>query len=197
MKSSNFITNTKGGVMIIRINPDNTVVIVKAIHPEQEDEFIRVNGTRVFRKVDRLPQSRYNSYVWNPETEEIEVDVEREKVLTKKDISSLTDDYISRKLSSIDEDLADLASEAQVIEGRILYLAAKENVSITTDEVKQKIALFIAGSYTEQDAVNELKEKGLSDETIQKILPLLARGVEIAKIRRKKSGLRKPNLKTR
>ncbi len=61
-------------------------------------------------------------------------------------------------------------------------MAAKEGISITADEVKQKIALFIAGSYTEQDAVNELKEKGLSDETIQKILPLLARGVEIAKI---------------
>ena len=102
--------------------------------------------------------------------------------LLKDTISELTDRYINQKLSSMDEDLADLTSEAQVIEGRILYLAAKENVSITTDEVKQKIALFIAGSYTEQDAVNDLKEKGLSDETIQKILPLLQRGVEIAKI---------------
>jgi len=104
------------------------------------------------------------------------------KAEVKRMISSMTDFYIQQKLSSIDEDLADITSEAQIIEGRILYLAAKENVSITTDEVKQKIALFIAGSYTEQDAVNELKEKGLSDETIQKILPLLARGVEIAKI---------------
>jgi len=104
------------------------------------------------------------------------------KDLAKQEISSFTDSYIKQKLKEIDEDLADLTSEAQVIEGRILYLAAKENVSITTDEVKQKIALFIAGSYTEQDAVNDLKEKGLSDETIQKILPLLQRGVEIARI---------------
>jgi len=102
--------------------------------------------------------------------------------LLKDTISELTDRYINQKLSSMDEDLADLTSEAQVIEGRILYLAAKEGISITTDEVKQKIALFITGSYTEQDAVNDLKEKGLSDETIQKILPLLQRGVEIAKI---------------
>jgi len=100
----------------------------------------------------------------------------------KKGISSFTDSYIQQKLREIDEDLADLTSEAQVIEGRILYLAAKEGISITTDEVKQKIALFIAGFYTQQDAINDLKEKGLSDETIQKILPLLARGVEIAKI---------------
>ena len=100
----------------------------------------------------------------------------------KKDISQTTDIYIQQKLQEIDEDLADLTSEAQVIEGRILYIAAKEGITVTTDEVKQKIALFIAGSYTEQDAVNDLKEKGLSDETIQKILPLLQRGVEIAKI---------------
>ena len=117
----------------------------------------------------------------------VEVDEKIETVedysgIVKKSISQITNSYIQQKLSSIDEDLADITSEAQVIEGRILYLAAKENVSITTDEVKQKIALFIAGSYTEQDAVNDLKEKGLSDETIQKILPLLQRGVEIAKI---------------
>lgn len=109
-------------------------------------------------------------------------DPEKLKHVFKDTISWFTDRYIQSQLNSIDEDLADITSEAQVIEGRILYLAAKENVSITTDEVKQKIALFIAGSYTEQDAVNDLKEKGLSDETIQKILLLLQRGVEIARI---------------
>jgi len=108
----------------------------------------------------------------------------KEEILNrlKREISKTTDDYINRKLAELDEDLADLTSEIQLIEGKILYIAAKENVTIATDEVKQKIALFIAGSYTEQDAVNHLKEKGLSDETIQKILPLLARGVEIARI---------------
>ena len=109
-------------------------------------------------------------------------DIPEAKDLAKQEISSFTDFYVNQKLKEIDEDLADITSEIQVIEGRILYLAAKENVPITTDEIRQKIALFIAGSYTQDDAINELKEKGLSDETIQKILPLLARGVEIAKI---------------
>jgi len=109
-------------------------------------------------------------------------DIPEAKDLAKQEISSFTDSYIQHKLTAIDEDLADLTSEAQVIEGRILYLAAKEGISITTDEVKQKIALFIAGSYTEEDAINDLKEKGSSDEAIQRILPLLQRGVEIAKI---------------
>jgi len=104
------------------------------------------------------------------------------KDLAKRDISSFTDSYINQKLKEIDEDLADITSEAQVIEGRILHIAAKEGISITTDEIKQKIALFIAGSYTQDDAINDLKTKGLSDQAIQEILPLLQRGAEIARI---------------
>ncbi len=100
----------------------------------------------------------------------------------KREISQATDSYINQKLEELDEDLADITSEAQVIEGRILYIAAKEGISITTDEVKQKIALFIAGSYTQDDAINDLKDKGLSDQAIQEILPLLQRGAEIAGI---------------
>ena len=168
--------------MIIRINPDSTVAVVKAVSPEQEEEFIKVNGDKIFKKLDKLPPSRYNSYIWNSETEQVEVDVDREKVLTKRDISKFTDSYIQQKLSELDEDLADITSEAQVIEGRILYIAAKEKVTITTDEVKQKIALFVAGAYTQEQAIEDLKAKGLSDESVQKILPLLARAVEIAKI---------------
>ncbi|GAB6075692.1 hypothetical protein [Desulfurobacterium crinifex] len=100
----------------------------------------------------------------------------------KDTLSWFTDFYIQQKLSEIDEDLADITSEAQVIEGRILYIAAQEGIAITTDEVKQKIALFVAGAYTQEQAIEDLKAKGLSDESVQKILPLLARAVEIARI---------------
>ncbi|GAB6075798.1 hypothetical protein [Desulfurobacterium crinifex] len=104
------------------------------------------------------------------------------KEVVKQGISSRTDSYIHQKLSELDEDLADITSEAQVIEGRILYIAAQEGIAITTDEVKQKIALFVAGAYTQEQAIEDLKAKGLSDESVQKILPLLARAVEIARI---------------
>jgi len=117
----------------------------------------------------------------------------------KEVVSEHTDSYIQRKLSEIDEDLADITSETQVIEGRILYLAAKENVSITTDEVKQKIALSIAGSYTEQDAVNELKEKGFLTRRFKRYFHSLQEEWKSQKSStgRKKSGLRKPNLNLR
>lgn len=104
------------------------------------------------------------------------------KEVVKQGISSRTDSYIHQKLSELDEDLADITSEAQVIEGRILYIAAQENVVINLDEVKQKVALFVAGAYTQEQAISDLQAKKLPDKAIQKILSLLARGVEIAKI---------------
>jgi hypothetical protein len=100
----------------------------------------------------------------------------------KLEFSKATDSYIQQKLSEIDEDLADITSEAQVIEGRILYIAAQENVVINLDEVKQKVALFVAGAYTQEQAISDLQAKKLPDKAIQKILSLLARGAEIAKI---------------
>jgi len=168
--------------MILRVNPDNSVVIVKSVPPEQEDEFMRLNskGKIKFIKLDKLPDTKYNCLKYDGKN--IVPDEECIKRKSIEELNSYTETFITSELNRLDEDLTDLTSEVQVIEGRILYLAAKENVSITTDEVKQKIALFIAGSYTEQDAVNDLKEKGLSDEAVQKILPLLARGVEIAKV---------------
>jgi hypothetical protein len=109
-------------------------------------------------------------------------DIPEAKDLAKQEVSSFTDFYINQKLKELDEDLADITSEAQVIEGRILYIAAQGGINITTDEVKQKIALFVAGAYTQEQAIEDLKAKGLSDESVQRILPLLARAVEIAKI---------------
>ncbi|MEO2067925.1 MAG: hypothetical protein ABGX27_00220 [Desulfurobacteriaceae bacterium] len=100
----------------------------------------------------------------------------------KLSISSITDSYINQKLQEIDEDLADITSEASVIEGRILYIAATEGIVLDINETKQKIALFVAGAYTQEQAISDLQAKGLSDKAIQKVLPLLARGAEIARI---------------
>jgi hypothetical protein len=166
--------------MIIRINPDNTVVVVKAVSPELEDEFIKVNGTKIFKKVDTLPPSKYNSYIWNSKKKKVEVDLDREKSLLKQDISKFTDSYIKEKLNELDEDLEDIVSEIQYIEGKLLYLFSKEGVSVTIDEIKQKVSLFLAGEYSKEDALKELQDKGISNT--EEILKLLERAVEIAKI---------------
>jgi hypothetical protein len=118
----------------------------------------------------------------HPELQSIVQDEEKLKKALKGAIGMVTDLYIKRQLRSIDEDLSDITSEVQVIETKILYLAATDGVTISTDEVKQKVALFLAGTYTQESAISELSDKGFSEESIQRILSLLARAVEIARI---------------
>ena len=97
----------------------------------------------------------------------------------KRKISQATDSYIQRKLAQIDEDLADITSEALLLEGRILTIAGGK---ISSDEVKEKIAQFLSGKYSREQAITELQEKQLSEEQITQILKTLQRAVEIAKI---------------
>jgi hypothetical protein len=157
----------------------------------------KVVGTTTFKKLEgykvlpapenwdgNLERLKYENGKLSFISEEDYVRLKKEKLKTerKQEISKFTEDYIANTLSKLDEDLADITSEAQVIEGRILYIAAKEGITVTTDEVKQKVALFVAGAYTQEQAISDLQKKGLSEKAIQSILPLLARAVEIAKI---------------
>jgi hypothetical protein len=154
------------------------------ITDEQWLELIQNQGRRAFVNGEVID---ITNKVWDEESgtwrEKSEDEMLAEKVShMKASISGYTDSYIRQKLQEIDEDLADITSEAQVIEGKILYIAAKEGITVTTDEVKQKVALFVAGDYTQEQAISDLQEKGLSEEAIQSILPLLSRAVEIARI---------------
>jgi roadblock/LC7 domain-containing protein len=49
-------------------------------------------------------------------------------------------------------------------------------------EVRQKIAEYLAGTYTAEDAVKEMQEAGLTEEEAQKYLSLLGYAVEVAKL---------------
>ena len=166
----------------------NTFILIENGKPVGTTTFENLEGYKVLPAPEgwdgNLERLKYENgqLTLIPEEEYIRLKKEKLKRERKQEISRFTEDYIVNALSKLDEDLADITSEAQVIEGRILYMAAKEGITITTDEVKQKIALFIAGSYTQEDAIKDLKDKGLSDETVQSILPLLARAVEIAGI---------------
>ena len=50
------------------------------------------------------------------------------------------------------------------------------------DEIEKKVVLFLAGQYTQEQAIKELKQKGFKEQSIQEIMNLLSRAVEIAKI---------------
>jgi glutamyl/glutaminyl-tRNA synthetase len=98
------------------------------------------------------------------------VDVETlAKKEQKKNLSQATDSYIQQKLSSIDEDLADLVSEKSWLEG---VFAAH---SISPEEVRNATVAVILGQKTVDEAVSDLSIP--SD-----LVPDFQRAVEIAKI---------------
>jgi len=117
---------------------------------------------------------------WRVKTEE-----DKKKELIEKNIRKLeeiTDKYILNLFKKYNEDFNDIVTEIQYLEGRILYLAALYNINITIDEIKQKIALFITNKYTKDDAIKELRERGLNEEQINEFMKVLTRAAEIAKL---------------
>jgi len=105
-------------------------------------------------------------------------EVEGIKSVAIQDISNFTEGYVNTKLKELDEDLADLATEIADIETRLLILIPNSS----SDEIKKKVGLFILGQYNQEQAIQELQQKGLNEEQINGVLQLLARAVEIAKI---------------
>jgi len=49
--------------MIVR-NVEDTIYIIKDVTPEQEDEFIEMNPSNGFMKVDSLPESKHGYYLY-------------------------------------------------------------------------------------------------------------------------------------
>ena len=84
-------------------------------------------------------------------------------------LSYLTDRYIHQKLSSIDEDLADLVSEKSWLEG---VFAAR---GISPENVRNATVAVVIGQKTTEEAVSELS---IPDDLVSDF----KRAVEIAKI---------------
>jgi len=85
----------------------------------------------------------------------VEVDEKIETVedysgIVKKSISQITDSYIQRKLSEIDEDLADLVSEKSWLEG---VFASRD---ISPEQVRNETVLVVLGKKTIDQAITDL-----------------------------------------
>lgn len=87
----------------------------------------------------------------------------------KQELSQATDSYIQRKLSEIDEDLADLVSEKSWLEG---VFAAR---GISPEKVRNATVAVVVGQKTIDEALSELS---IPDDLVSDF----KRAVEIAKI---------------
>jgi len=101
----------------------------------------------------------------------------------KKELDKLSTRYINEQLEKIREDLSDIATEETNIRGRIIRILRKNGIDSTTDEIIYKITQYLEGEITDEQVQKELeKYKQLKPEDKIKILNLLKRAVEIAKI---------------
>ncbi|NPA53951.1 MAG: hypothetical protein GXO21_04715, partial [Aquificae bacterium] len=137
------------------------------------------------KEIERL---RYRKGKIEVISEEEYLKEKKKKVLRerKRQVSKATERYIEAKLDEIDEDLSDLISEKGYIEELLLDMMPE---TITEEEIKRKIRRFKKGEYTTEEAIAELTELGLGEATINNILSLLGRYVEITKIIDWKEGI--------
>ena len=164
------------------------------IPADQEDVFLELQsqGKLKYVKVSpgELPKTtpRIKPYYKRDKDGNITFDVDRMKPEFIASINQQAKSYILNTLKqrnwgdTYEECLAELNSSAQVTETKILYLLKPHKTDLTLTEVRQKIAEYLAGTYTAEDAVKEMQEAGLTEEETQKYLSFLGYAVEVAKL---------------
>lgn len=173
---------------------DNGLLYQINVPADQEDVFLELQsrGKLKYVKVslEELPKTtlRIKPYYKRDKDGNITFDVDRMKPGFTASINQQAKSYILNVLklqdwgTSYEECLAELNSSAQVTETKILYLLRPHKPDLTLTEVRQKIAEYLAGAYSAEDAVKEMKEAGLTEEETQKYLSLLGYAVEVAKL---------------
>ena len=177
--------------MIFRLDENTGKLYQINIPPEDEDIFLEIQkkGKLKYLKLSPsdLPLSPYPFYRYD-EDGTIVPDLDRIKPEEVKKLNNNAKGHILSKLRSLDwgdsyeECLAELNSSAEVLEAKILYLLKPHKPDLALTEIRQKIAEYLAGTYSAEDAQRELQELGLSEEEIHKYLSLLGYAVEVAKL---------------
>jgi len=113
----------------------------------------------------------------------VEYDLENLKKCAKYYLDIETSRYIDLQLNRIQEDLSDIATEEPDIKSRIIRILKSKKINLSTDDIIYKITQYILGEIADEQVQKELDSyKQLTPEDKVKILNLLKRAVEIAKI---------------
>jgi len=132
----------------------------------------------IYENIEPYYIDEQGNKIWN-----IPQDINKLKNAFKDTLDWLTTRYIVEELEKIQEELSDIATEETNIRGRIIRILRKNGINLTTDEIIYKITQYLEGKITDEQVQKELeKYKQLKPEDKIKILNLLKRAVEIAKI---------------
>ena len=172
---------------VFRVEPDGKARLID-IDPKLEKEFVALNNNSNakvrFVYVENYPDTPYKDcYVYDFEHEIIQLDedcvLNHVKQETAKKIEDDAEQMMFQVLSEKDwckKDYTECINELQATitnkGNKIFYMLKKRIPDITRDEIAFKIASWIAGEYTEDDLIQEMKNKGFTDEEIQSFLKL-------------------------
>ena len=81
-----------------------------------------------------------------------------------------------------EEALTELQNTAISIETKILYFLKPKIPTVTLTEIREKLALYIAGQYSVDDLKTELSNNNFSDEEIEQFLPLFTEAARVASL---------------
>ena len=106
----------------------------------------------------------------------------------KKQLSNIAKKYIEKILKQLDwgdtyeECLSELQNTAISTETKILYFLKPKIPNLTLTQIRENIALYIAGQKTKEEIIQELTQAGLTQEEINQYFELLTSAVEVAKL---------------
>jgi len=124
--------------------------------------------------------------VWREKTKKEKLEEYKQNKIAG--LNRRTKEYIAKILKNLDwgdtyeETLSELQNSALNTETRILYFLGRKIADITLTQIREKIALYLAGQYTTEDLQKELEKKGFTQEGIEKFLPLFAEAAEVASL---------------
>jgi len=133
--------------------------------------------------------------------QEIRIKTKEEKLQEYKsrkveELNSKVQQYIDNTFRELDwgnneaDALASIRNTIDVKLGEILYLLeedlkaqGKDTSAVTVSSFWKKAALYFAGKYSSDQAIQELQALGVTDETIQKVIPLLEEAISAAALK--------------
>ena len=118
----------------------------------------------------------------------IEFTLSQQKGIKKFGINYAAKSYITEYLryndwgETYEECLSELQNTAISTETKILYFLKPKIPNLTLTQIRENIALYIAGQKTKEEIIQELTQAGLTQEEINQYFDLLKSAVEVAKL---------------
>ena len=164
------------------------------IPQDEEDIFLQLQskGKLKYIKVDPkdLPQTNLHIPLFYKKNKNgnIIFDLSRIKPKAIESVNRQAKGYILNILINKDwgdtyeECIAELQSSATFLETKLLHILKPVKTILTLSEIREKVALYLAGTYTQANLITELQNLGLTQAKINSYMTLFVQAADVAKL---------------